>query len=558
MNTRIEWPSLLQEGAHRWHNLDLAPDSAAASAAVYADWSALLSATAPELPFDATPADFVATLAAAADLAPFDDAEQESIAPSDAQPWLEQDLVQVAEGLRRGAVSAEALARQSLQRLRALDRRLNACVCIDDEAALERARACDSARQQGLVLGPLHGVPLAHKDLLYRAAVPVGCGLRPRVQTPWTGQNDAAVLTLMARAGMVDVGRLHMTELAFDPTGCNSELGPCRNPWDPARVPGGSSSGSAVAVAARAVFAAIGSDTGGSIRIPAGLCGVTGLKPTHGLVSTAGAMPLSTSNDNLGPLARTAADCALMMQVLVPSTGSANAPEDRVSAAFAHVAQGARAELRGLRIGVPDRFFREGLDDSVGRALDASLDEWCALGASVHAVPDLDWAGLNARGAMLTRAEASARLARVTHVPGLDPALRARFQEGLAIPASAYVQILSERALWLSRFLDTVMHDVDVLHLPVCRIETPFIDEVLAVGDTARMARHELTVLNRPFNYLGVPVLSLPGGQSESDDRPPMPVGFQLVGRPYADARLLAIGASWQRLTRWHRLAPPV
>ena len=410
--------------------------------------------------------------------------------------------------------------------------------------------------REGRPLGPLHGVPLAHKDLLYRSGVPVGCGLRPRTDAPWTFAGTATVLQQMSAAGMVDIGRLHMTEFAFDPTGTNGELGPCRNPWDLDCVPGGSSSGSAVAVAGRAVYAAIGSDTGGSIRIPASLCGVTGLKPTHGLVSTAGAMPLSHTNDHLGPLARSAADCALMMQVLAAPVAHTGHPAHALPGAFARVAQGAQASVRGLRIGVPERLFREGMDASVAQVVEATLAQWRALGATVHAVPDLDWTGLNTRGAMLTRVEASARLARVRAIDGIAPALVARFQEGVAIPGAAYVQILDERAAWLARLTDTVMREVDVLHVPVCRIETPTLATVQAGGEPAARARMELTILNRAFNYLGVPSLSLPGGFYAGRDGRRMPVGFQLVGRPYADARLLALGAAWQAHTTWHRQAP--
>jgi aspartyl-tRNA(Asn)/glutamyl-tRNA(Gln) amidotransferase subunit A len=509
---------------------------------------------------DAVPGDFLAMLAACADTQPVGllapamgkaDAREEGRQ----REYLDMDLTVIAACLRAGEISSVALTQQALERLQAIAPQTNACVVIEADAALTQAQRCDAALRDGGFIGPLHGVPMAHKDLFYRRDVPACCGMAPRTARPYAFDGSADVLNRMEDAGAVNMARLHMTEFAFEPSGSNSELGPCRNPWNIDRVTGGSSSGSAVVVAARAAYAALGSDTGGSVRIPASLCGVTGLKPTWGLVSTRGAMPLSHTNDTIGPLARSAADCALLMQVIAGAPVGAGAIPAHMLSDFAAVAGGAVADIQGLRIGVPQAFFRDGLDPQIGELLDRSLATLEAMGARLCAVPEIDWMVINTLGAMVTRVEASARLPAMRAMGGIDAALLARFEEGLAIPGSVYVQILDERAIRLRRFLEAVMKDIDVLHAPVCRVLTPDIATIAAGGSDAARYRAELTVLNRPFNYLGLPSLSLPCGFTETETVR-MPLGFQLVGKPFADARLLAIGAAWQRQTDWHRAAP--
>jgi aspartyl-tRNA(Asn)/glutamyl-tRNA(Gln) amidotransferase subunit A len=551
------WATLLADTAQSWHGLELDASAAEALTSSYGLWRETVAASAPQLPMDSVPEDFSMVLAQTAVSEPirFEPAKATSRTATPDDP-LQAELTQIAAMLRNGAISARELTQLSLARLRAVHEATNACVSIDEEAALAHAARCDAALASGAPPGPLHGVPLAHKDLLYREGVEVGCGLRVRQARHYAWAGTAPVLASLEAAGSINLGRLHMTEWAFDPSGLNEELGTCRNPWDLDRVPGGSSSGSAVVVAARAVYAALGTDTGGSVRIPAALNGITGLKPTRNLVDVTGSMPLSHSNDTIGPLARSAADCALMMQVIAQGGAVPQAILQAMQLRFADVARGGVADLEGLRIGVPERFFREGVDARVASPLEDSLMLLVELGAVLKRVPDHDWRALNTAGAMLTRVEASARLAKLSTFGGVPPALMDRFREGLAIPGSVYVQILNERAARLKHFLSTVMAEVDVLHVPVSRVVTPTIASVEAGGATAAAARMELTVLNRPFNYLGVPSLALPCGFAVGEGGSQLPVGFQLVGRPYGDAHLLAIGAAWQARTAWHCEAP--
>src|SRR5690606_37469164 len=280
-------------------------------------------------------------------------------------------------------------------------------------------------------------MPLAHKDLLQRAGRPSGYGM---ARTAGAG-DTATVLRRLDAAGALHLARLHMTELAFDPSGANAMAGDCRNPWASAHIPGGSSSGSAAVVAAGAVHGALGSDTGGSIRIPAALCGVTGLKPTFGLVSRAGAMSLSATLDHLGPIARSARDCALMLQAIagydVADAGSVAAPRD------ASYVDGLDGAVTGLRIGVPQGYFDAGLDPRIPAVMARSGAAFKAVGAELCAVPDFAYDAINEMAIMMIRAEATAlydRWVRPGNDGGLGEFTWTRLQEGVSTPASLYLR----------------------------------------------------------------------------------------------------------------------
>ncbi|GAB1577937.1 amidase [Bordetella petrii] len=458
--------------------------------------------------------------------------------------------------LAAGAVSAQELARLALDRLAPVHAATAACVEVLRDAAIAQARRLDQRLAAGEPPGPLAGMPLAHKDLLQRAGCSPGYGMAHAVGAADT----ATVLRRFDAAGALHLARLHMTELAFDPSGANAMAGDCRNPWAPARIPGGSSSGSAAVVAAGAVYGALGSDTGGSIRIPAALCGVTGLKPTFGLVSRAGAMSLSASLDHLGPIARSARDCALMLQ---PIAGYDIADAGSIAAARRDdYAAGLDAPLQGLRIGVPQGYFAAGLHPAVQAVIARSLDTFRLLGADIRDVPDFPYDAVNALAILMIRAEANALYEHLLR-PDTDPALgaftRARLREGVAIPAALYLQALALRGPLVQRFAQTVLAGVDVLLAPVFALPTPRLDEFASLDARAQFLRGELTRLTRPVNYLGLPALSLPGGAcSVEGEKVELPVGFQLIGRPYSEALLLRLGHAFQKATSWHLRKPPL
>ena len=474
-----------------------------------------------------------------------------SVAESGWHDWWEK-----REEIAARKISVQELASASLDQLSQVNETTLACVEILRASTIAQAQILDERLANGDTLGVLGGMPLAHKDLVHRTGLQVGYGM---ARSGVTAAVDATVLRRFDEADALHLARLHMTELAFDPSGTNEMSGHCRNPWSSDLIPGGSSSGSATMVAAGAVYGALGSDTGGSIRIPAALCGVTGLKPTYGLVSRAGAMSLSFTHDHLGPIARTARDCALLLQAIAgydqADAGSVQAPQND------HYINGLDGSVAGLRIGVPQGYFTADVDPRIQSVITQSLESFRSLGIEIREVPEFPYDVINEMAIMMIRAEATSlyqRLMRRGVTPILGQFTRARLQEGMPIPASLYLQAADLRGPLLQRFVQTVMSGADVLLAPVFPLPTPRIDTFDAMNDESRRLRGDLTRLTRPFNYLGLPSLSLPGGACMPDQGTvEMPVGFQLIGRPYSDALLLRLGHAFQKSTTWHLRRPP-
>src|SRR6516162_5322347 len=277
-------------------------------------------------------------------------------------------LTEVARAIAMKQLSSQEATRALLHRIAQWQPHLNAFMTIEAKAALKAAEEADTALAKGELRGPLHGVPLAHKDMYYEAGKVVTCG--SLIRRDFVATTTSTALQRLKDAGQVRLGSLHMAEFAYGPTGHNSHYGPVRNPWNIAHITGGSSSGSGSAVAARLTFAALGSDTGGSIRMPAHFCGVTGLKTTWGRISRAGAMPLSQSLDTVGPLAQTAEDCALLLALMAgPDPEDPTASQEPMSDYVAAT----RGSLKGLKIGVPASFYVDDLDAEIARVLDETI-----------------------------------------------------------------------------------------------------------------------------------------------------------------------------------------
>jgi aspartyl-tRNA(Asn)/glutamyl-tRNA(Gln) amidotransferase subunit A len=462
-------------------------------------------------------------------------------------------LTEVAARIRQREVSATEVLDAVLARAKAVQPKLNCFLRIDEELARSAAKLADADLARGHVRGPLHGVPLAHKDMFYRAGVPSSCGSRVRGREPESA--TATALKRLDAAGAIQFGVLHMAEFAYGPTGHNHHDGPCRNPWNTAHVTGGSSSGSGASVAARAGFAALGSDTGGSVRLPAAICGITGLKVTYGRISRAGAMPLSFSMDSIGPLARSAADCAALLAVLAGPD-----PADPTASGEAVPDYAARLHLpvKGLRVGVPTTYFTDDMDPGVGAALTESIKALESLGCVIVPVTlPAEMAAIDAAGTHLIAAEAAAYHGNWlrTRPQGYSPQVRARLERGLALPATRYIDALRLRGPAVAAFSKAVFAKVDVLHAPVLPIPTPTIAET-DVGGAPTMDRTLalMTRFTRPFNYLGVPSLAVPCGFLASG----LPVSMQLVGRPFDEATILALGHAFQQATDWHKREPRV
>lgn len=462
----------------------------------------------------------------------------------------ELTLAQIASMLRSREVSAVEVLTAQLARARAVQPHINAFIRIDEEAAMVTARSLDTDAARGHFHGPLHGVPMAHKDMFYRQGLISTCGSAIRRDDP--AITTATALKRLDAAGAIDFGTLNMAEFAYGPTGHNTHFGAARNPWNTSHITGGSSSGSGAAVAARATFAALGSDTGGSVRLPASLCGVTGLKVTTGRISRAGAMPLSFSMDTIGPLARTAEDCAILLQALAGSDAAdATASSQVVPDLVSRLGQ----KLAGLRIGVPDKFFHDDLDAQVAAALDEARRTLAALGCSIVPVTIPDMRGAEAAATHVIAAEAASLHGNwLRNRPNdYSPQVRARLIRGLTVPAPRYIDALRLRAELLQKFMAEVFDKVDVLSVPSLAILTPTLAET-DVGGGTKMDRilAQLTRLHRPFNYLGLPSVALPCGRA----REGLPIAMQLAGRPFAEDVILHLAHAYQSVTDWHKASP--
>ncbi len=457
-------------------------------------------------------------------------------------------LTELAAAIRDRKISSVEATKASLARIAAWQPHTNAFVSVEAEEALALAQAADAALASGVVKGPLHGVPLAHKDMYYTKGKVAACG--SKIRQGWIAPATATAVERLEAAGSFRIGALHMVEFAYGPTGHNPHLGHARNPWHPERVTGGSSSGSGAAVAARMIAAALGSDTGGSIRLPAHFCGISGFKPTYGRVSRANAMPLSFTLDTVGPLAQTAADCALIMEAIAgpdpldPTTLGAPA-WDRGKAA---------AVPKGLTIGVPSSFYVDDLEADVAAALEAMIETLTALGHKVVKV-DLPDQTLVAAAALLVLAVEAA----ACHAPTLRERpqdygvqVRTRLENGLAYSGVEYLEALRWRGPALAAHLEAI-GKTDIIIAPVSRAPAPsIIDTDVGGGPIAEATIGGITRFMRPLNYLGLPVLVVPVGQSA--DR--LPIGLQLIGRPFGDELVTALGVAFQTATDHHRRMP--
>ena len=465
---------------------------------------------------------------------------------------LKMSLSEVAAAIRRKRVSSLEVTRACIERAKAVQPQVNCFIALEEEEVLRAARAADRAVKPHARLGRLHGVPLAHKDMFYRAGRV--CTGGSKVLREYRPADTATVVHRIASAGALWLGRLNMSELAANPTGHNPFFGDCCNPWNPAHITGGSSSGSAACVAARACFGALGSDTGGSVRLPAAANGVVGLKPTYGRVSRHAILPRAWSFDTVGPLARTVRDCARLMEVIAgadpldPTASSAPVPKyERMLG----------RDIRGMKIGVPRNHYYDGVTPDVFRSMQESLAVLKSLGARIIEleVPD---PGVAIRLAnVIGQVESSSICANWMRERPQDLSLvvRTRSEAGFAIPAVTYLEALNARPRITAQFVQSVFGRIDALHVPVMPMPVPTRAETLPEGPAEIMTLlAALTRNTRPFNFLGLPALSVPAGFSDDG----LPVGFQLVGRPFGEAILLQIGDAYQRDTDWHEHEPKV
>ena len=459
-------------------------------------------------------------------------------------------MTELAAAIRERRVSALEVVSACLARIEKLQPSVNAFIRIDVERALRKARAADSRLAHGETMGPLHGVPVAHKDIFHRKGRTTTAG--SRLFANHVADHTSTVVERLDAAGAIELGTLNTSDCAINPFGLNVLVGRACNPWDLDRVTGGSSSGSAAAVAARMAFASLGSDSGGSVRLPAAMCGVVGLKPTAGRVSRYGAMPVSFSMDTIGPLTRTVADCAMVFDAIA-------GPDQRDSTTWSAPAAAVSVDLdqpvEGVRMGVADRYFSDELPADALRAFEACLAVFRGLRLSLHEAPLPDVSAADAGGHVIIVAEAAQAHKRLlaTRADEYTPATRRALELGLCVPAALYIDAIRGRSALLREFLATTFAEIDVLATPTLAVPVPAMAEVEA--DLEHQQRYRALARNtKPFNTYGLPALSLPGGFTADG----LPVGVQLVGRPYAEPLLLRVGNAFQKVVEHHGRIPTV
>jgi aspartyl-tRNA(Asn)/glutamyl-tRNA(Gln) amidotransferase subunit A len=460
---------------------------------------------------------------------------------------LNLSLAAAADKIRTGELSPVALTEASLARIEATENRLNAFVRLNADHALAAAREADAEIAAGRYRGELHGIPVAVKDLYDMAGLPTTCS--SRVRHDHLAEADSACVARLKAAGAVIVGKTHTHEFAY-----GIKTPTTGNPWNPDHIPGGSSGGSGATVAARGCFMGMGSDTGGSIRIPAAVCGLIGLKPTYGRVSRAGVASLSWSLDHVGPLTRTARDAAICLKWLAGydprDPGSADEPLD-------DYLSGLDAGINGLRIGVPSNYFFEHVDGEVEATVRAAIQQLESLGAIVKEVeiPFADLIMSVEFGLCLPEASAYHR-DMLRERPDLYEAdVRTFLEAGELIPATDYITALRVRQkmklAWRAMYAD-----IDVVVGPaVAAPATPRTLEAITWSDgTEEPVTPAFVRLSAPANVTGLPSVAVPCGFSEGG----LPVAFQAIGRPFGEAQILRVAAAYQGVTEWHERAPTV
>ncbi len=478
---------------------------------------------------------------------------------------------QASDLLQTGEITSVALTSAILERIRAVEPVVRAHITVSEELAMRQAEAADARRRNGERVTALTGIPYAVKDCLSTKGVRTTCA--SKILENYVPRYNATVIQRLEDAGAVLVGKHNMDEFGMGSSCENSAFFNTHNPWDVTRVPGGSSGGSAAAVAAEMTPFALGEDTGGSIRMPAGFCGVTGLKPTYGRVSRYGLIALVSSFDTIGPLTRDVADAALVMQTI-----AGHDPYDNTSlrAPVPDYARSFTRDLKGVRLGVPAEYFAEGIDPAVEKPIRAALEQFRELGAEVREVslPHTQYA--IPVYYLILFAEASSNLARFdgvrfglssdgadvlerylqTRAAGFGDEVKRRIMLGtFALSAgyydAYYLRAQKVRAL-LRQDFDRAFAEVDALVAPVCPTLAFKLGE--KVADPLTMYLSDVHVV--AINPAGVPSLALPCGFT--GDTPPLPVGMQLIGRPLDEATLFRIGHAYQQATHWHLARPNI
>jgi aspartyl-tRNA(Asn)/glutamyl-tRNA(Gln) amidotransferase subunit A len=462
----------------------------------------------------------------------------------------ELSIAELAPRLRERQLSPVELTEVYLQRIERLDGQLNSFIRVLPDEARAAARAAETEIGRGDWRGPLHGVPLGIKDLFDVAGVPNTLGSKVLLDNVPT--TDATVVQRLRQAGGVILGKHNLHEFAFGITSENPHFGVVRNPWDLDRVPGGSSGGTAAAVAAGLCVGGLGSDTGASIRAPASWCGVSGIKPTYSRVSRAGVLPLAWSLDHPGPIARTVGDCATLLQAIAgPDPRDPTASQEPVPDYSADLQLG----VAGLRIGVPREHYFDQVEPSVEQVVRRAIEQLSGLGARIEEVSLPHARHAQAAGNVIMSSEAAAWhhdwLRDRPGDYGADVLLRIR--GGLLVRATEYLHSQQLRTL-LQQDFAAAFERVDVVLGPTMPLVAPLIGRTFEPSGTFNLApRGVANRLTVPCNLTGMPAMSVPCGFADG-----LPVGLQIMAPAFAESLVLRVGAAYEAATDWHRQRPPL
>jgi aspartyl-tRNA(Asn)/glutamyl-tRNA(Gln) amidotransferase subunit A len=446
-------------------------------------------------------------------------------------------------------VSPVDVVKAYMARIEFLEPKLNSFITLTADQALEDARKVEREIGEREYRGPLHGIPFGLKDLFFVKGIRNTAGTK--IFDRFIPDFDSTLASKLKEAGALLLGKLNLHPLAYGVTGENPDYGPMHNPWNPQRITGGSSGGSASSVASGQCPFALGTDTGGSIRIPSALCGLVGLKPTYGRLSRYGITVLSWSQDHAGPMARTVEDCALAMNALAgydskdPSSARASVP-DFTKALTGHI--------KGLRVGVVSEVFKEAVDPEVGRSVREAIDLLSGLGAVVK---DLSWPGYQSSKSIsntILMAEAAAYHRKLIqrHAGQLDPQVRLRLEAGFFVSGVDYLQAQQARRLFYHQSSE-LLKEVDLLAGPTVPITACKIGaKEIKIGHTKMGIIPALSQYTRPFNLNGFPAITVPCGFSKEG----LPVGLQLAGRPFDEETVLRAAHAFEQATEWHKRRP--
>ena len=462
-----------------------------------------------------------------------------------------QSAGELSRLVQRKEVSPVEIVDAHLARIEATERVMNSFITLLPEQARAAARQAEAQIRAGNYRGPLHGIPVGLKDLFNTGGVRTTSG--SRIFDTFVPAQDCTVATRFQQAGAILLGKLNMHQLAYGPTGENPDYGHMHNPWNPELITGGSSGGSGSSVAAGQCTIAMGTDTGGSVRIPAALCGIVGLKPTYGLVSRHGLTPLSWGMDHAGPMVRTVEDAALAMNAIAGYD-----PKDVASARveLPDYTTALTGDVRGLRVGVPKEYLEAPLDAQVAQAVRDAISLLDEMGATVMEVSFPMFSLSQALSSAIVMAEAAAcyRDLLVQDGDKLYPPVRLRLEAGLFITAADYLRAQQARSHF-NRQARQLLQEVDLLAGPTEPITAPKLLETrVQVGEHTVGTTAALIQYTRPYNITGSPAISIPCGFSDAE----MPIGLQLAGRPFDELTVLRAAHAYEQATGWHQRRPPI